>query len=52
MYATAALIIVNLITQFFTSFWINTNYSDSINSVLGLCLMLFGAKVFKKKPKP
>ena len=52
MYATAALIIVNLITQFFTSFWINTNYSDSINSVLGICLMLFGTQIFKKKPKP
>jgi hypothetical protein len=52
MYVTAALIIVNLITQFFTSFWENTNYPDTINSVLGIFLILFGTQVFSKKSKP
>ncbi len=50
MYVTVFLIIVNLITQFFTSFWVN-NYSDSINSVLGVLLILFATQVFAKKNK-
>ena len=51
MFVTVLLIIVNLVTQYFTSFWASTNYSDSINSVLGVLLLLFGTQVFAKKDK-
>lgn len=51
MYVTILLIILNLVTQYFTSFWASTNYSDSINSVLGVLLLLFGTQVFAKKDK-
>jgi len=49
MCITAFLIMVNLITQFFTNFWVHVNYSDSINSVLGIFLILFGTRLFLKK---
>ena len=52
MCITAFLIMVNLITQFFTNFWVHVNYSDSINSVLGIFLILFGTQAFSKKTKP
>tara|TARA_B110000971_G_scaffold1557_1_gene1688 strand:- start:174 stop:350 length:177 start_codon:yes stop_codon:yes gene_type:complete len=51
MNATGVLIIANIITQFFTGFWGDTNYPDYINSVLSIFLILFATQVFSKKNK-
>ena len=51
MTVNVVLIIVNLLIGFFTNFWDETNYSDYINSVLGVFLILFATQVFSKENK-
>ena len=51
MYVTVVLITINGSLEFFTSFWVVTRYSDLINSILGIFLILFGTQVFFKKIK-
>ena len=51
MNVIVVLIIVNLLIEFFTNFWDETNYPDYINSVLGIFLILFGTQVFSKENK-
>jgi len=49
IYATASLIVANLLIGLFTNFWGNSNYPDYINSILMLLLILSGTQVFSKK---
>ena len=51
MNVIVVLIIVNLLIEFFTNFWDETNYPDYINSVLGIFLILFATQVFSKENK-
>ena len=49
MYTTASLIVANLLIELFTNFWGDSNYSDYINSILMLLLIISGTQVFSKK---
>ena len=48
---TGALIIINILISFLTDLWKETNYPDSINSILGLFLVFLAAQVYSKKKK-
>ena len=51
MTVTGVLVVTNLLIGFFTDFWGETNYTDYINTVLGVFFILFATQVFSKEKK-